>query len=105
MAKALSDSLLLADCYNFLGLFYMNIDSAAKSINLVLRMFSVAVANLLSSLFVRFTVCAIVISYILRYTNFTTKYISSTLCLLFLQDIKNNLTKYGIIGFFINKSS
>ncbi len=33
MAKALNDSLLLADSYNFLGLFYMNIDSAVKSIN------------------------------------------------------------------------
>jgi signal transduction histidine kinase len=33
MAKALKDSLLLADSYNFLGLFYMNIDSANKSIN------------------------------------------------------------------------
>jgi signal transduction histidine kinase len=33
MAKTLNDSLLLADSYNFLGLFYMNIDSAAKSIN------------------------------------------------------------------------
>jgi signal transduction histidine kinase len=33
MAKALNDSLLLADSYNFLGLFYMNIDSANKSIS------------------------------------------------------------------------
>ncbi len=33
MAKTLNDSLLLADSYNFLGLFYMNIDSAAKSIS------------------------------------------------------------------------
>ncbi len=33
MAKTLKDSLLLADSYNFLGLFYMNIDSANKSIN------------------------------------------------------------------------
>ncbi len=32
MAKALNDSLLLADSYNFLGLFYMNIDSASKSL-------------------------------------------------------------------------
>jgi signal transduction histidine kinase len=32
MAKALADSLLLADSYNFLGLFYMNIDSVAKSV-------------------------------------------------------------------------
>ncbi len=32
MAKALNDSLLLADSYNFLGLFYMNIDSAAQSL-------------------------------------------------------------------------
>jgi len=32
MAQALNDSLLLADSYNFLGLFYMNIDSAAASI-------------------------------------------------------------------------
>lgn len=32
MAKALNDSLLLADSYNFLGLFYMNIDSAVKSL-------------------------------------------------------------------------
>ncbi len=32
MAKALDDSLLLADSYNFLGLFYMNIDSASKSL-------------------------------------------------------------------------
>lgn len=32
MAEALHDSLLLADSYNFLGLFYMNIDSAAASI-------------------------------------------------------------------------
>ena len=33
MAKALNDSLLLADSYNFLGLFYMNIDSASQSLN------------------------------------------------------------------------
>jgi signal transduction histidine kinase len=33
MAEALHDSLLLADSYNFLGLFYMNIDSAAASVN------------------------------------------------------------------------
>jgi signal transduction histidine kinase len=33
MAKTLNDSLLLADSYNFLGLFYMNIDSANKSIS------------------------------------------------------------------------
>lgn len=32
MAEALNDSLLLADSYNFLGLFYMNIDSTAASI-------------------------------------------------------------------------
>ncbi len=32
MAEALNDSLLLADSYNFLGLFYMNIDSMATSI-------------------------------------------------------------------------
>lgn len=32
MAQALNDSLLLADSYNFLGLFYMNIDSAEASI-------------------------------------------------------------------------
>ncbi len=32
MAEALNDSLLLADSYNFQGLFYMNIDSAARSI-------------------------------------------------------------------------
>jgi signal transduction histidine kinase len=32
MAKALNDSLLLADSYNFLGLFYMNMDSASKSL-------------------------------------------------------------------------
>jgi signal transduction histidine kinase len=32
MAETLRDSLLLADSYNFLGLFYMNIDSAAASI-------------------------------------------------------------------------
>jgi signal transduction histidine kinase len=32
MAKALNDSLLLADSYNFLGLFYMNIDSAELAI-------------------------------------------------------------------------
>jgi signal transduction histidine kinase len=32
MAQALNDSLLLADSYNFLGLFYMNIDSAAASV-------------------------------------------------------------------------
>ncbi len=32
MAEALNDSLLLADSYNFLGLFYMNIDSSAASI-------------------------------------------------------------------------
>ncbi len=32
MAEALNDSLLLADSYNFLGLFYMNIDSNAASI-------------------------------------------------------------------------
>jgi signal transduction histidine kinase len=33
MARVLNDSLLLADSYNFLGLFYMNIDSANKSIS------------------------------------------------------------------------
>jgi len=33
MAEALHDSILLADSYNFLGLFYMNIDSAAVSVN------------------------------------------------------------------------
>lgn len=33
MAEALNDSILLADSYNFLGLFYMNIDSAAVSVN------------------------------------------------------------------------
>lgn len=33
MAEALQDSILLADSYNFLGLFYMNIDSAAVSVN------------------------------------------------------------------------
>jgi signal transduction histidine kinase len=33
MAQALNDSLLLADSYNFLGLFYMNIDSSAASLN------------------------------------------------------------------------
>jgi signal transduction histidine kinase/Tfp pilus assembly protein PilF len=32
MAKSLNDSLLLADSYNFLGLFYMNMDSASKSL-------------------------------------------------------------------------
>jgi signal transduction histidine kinase len=32
MAQALNDSLLLADSYNFLGLFYMNIDSSAASL-------------------------------------------------------------------------
>ncbi|MFN8250669.1 MAG: histidine kinase [Ferruginibacter sp.] len=32
MAQALNDSILLADSYNFLGLFYMNIDSAAASV-------------------------------------------------------------------------
>ncbi|MBL0145568.1 MAG: RsmE family RNA methyltransferase [Chitinophagaceae bacterium] len=32
MAQALNDSLLLADSYNFLGLFYMNIDSVEQSI-------------------------------------------------------------------------
>lgn len=32
MAKALKDSLLLADSYNFLGLFYMNIDSVKSSL-------------------------------------------------------------------------
>ncbi len=32
MAEALNDSLLLADSYNFLGLFYMNIDSTDASI-------------------------------------------------------------------------
>lgn len=32
MAEALKDSILLADSYNFLGLFYMNIDSAARSV-------------------------------------------------------------------------
>ncbi len=32
MAVALNDSLLLADSYNFLGLFYMNIDSVAQSV-------------------------------------------------------------------------
>lgn len=33
MAKALNDSLLLADSYNFLGLFNMNIDSVTKSLS------------------------------------------------------------------------
>ncbi len=33
MAEALNDSLLLADSYNFLGLFYMNIDSVAQSVS------------------------------------------------------------------------
>lgn len=33
MAQALNDSLLLADSYNFLGLFYMNIDSSTASLN------------------------------------------------------------------------
>lgn len=33
MAEALNDSILMADSYNFLGLFYMNIDSAALSVN------------------------------------------------------------------------
>ena len=32
MAQALNDSLLIADSYNFLGLFYMNIDSVVQSI-------------------------------------------------------------------------
>jgi signal transduction histidine kinase len=32
MAKALNDSLLLADSYNFLGLFNMNVDSVKKSL-------------------------------------------------------------------------
>ncbi|MGC4101470.1 tetratricopeptide repeat-containing sensor histidine kinase [Ferruginibacter sp.] len=32
VAKDLNDSLLLADSYNFLGLFYMNIDSSEKAI-------------------------------------------------------------------------
>jgi signal transduction histidine kinase len=32
IAKELNDSLLLADSYNFLGLFYMNMDSAAQSV-------------------------------------------------------------------------
>jgi signal transduction histidine kinase len=32
MAEALNDSILLADSYNFLGLFYMNIDSASSSV-------------------------------------------------------------------------
>ncbi len=32
IAKALADSLLLADSYNFVGLFYMNLDSNRKSI-------------------------------------------------------------------------
>ena len=32
MAKELNDSLLLADSYNFLGLFYMNIDSSKTAI-------------------------------------------------------------------------
>ena len=32
MAKALNDSLLLADSYNFLGLFYTNMDSSEKAI-------------------------------------------------------------------------
>lgn len=32
MAEALHDSVLLADSYNFLGLFYMNTDSAAASV-------------------------------------------------------------------------
>jgi signal transduction histidine kinase len=32
MAQALNDSLLLADSYNFLGLFYMNLDSSFQSI-------------------------------------------------------------------------
>lgn len=33
MAKALNDSMLLADSYNFLGLFYMNIDSIEHSVD------------------------------------------------------------------------
>ena len=32
IAKALNDSLLLADSYNFIGLFYINLDSAEKAI-------------------------------------------------------------------------
>ncbi|NNV56883.1 tetratricopeptide repeat-containing sensor histidine kinase [Limnovirga soli] len=32
MAEALNDSILLADSYNFIGLFFMNIDSAAQSV-------------------------------------------------------------------------
>ncbi len=32
VAQALNDSLLLADSYNFLGLFYMNLDSSAAAI-------------------------------------------------------------------------
>jgi len=32
IAQALHDSLLLADSYNFLGLFYMNLDSARQSV-------------------------------------------------------------------------
>ncbi len=32
IAKSLSDSLLLADSYNFLGLFYMNMDSVSSSL-------------------------------------------------------------------------
>lgn len=32
IAEALKDSLLLADAYNFLGLFYINLDSSRKSI-------------------------------------------------------------------------
>ena len=34
IATALNDSLLLADSYNFIGLFYMNLDSLGKSIEL-----------------------------------------------------------------------
>lgn len=33
MAKALNDSFLLADSYNFLGLFYLNVDSTVASIS------------------------------------------------------------------------
>lgn len=32
IAKALNDSLLLADSYNFIGLFYINLDSAGKAV-------------------------------------------------------------------------
>lgn len=33
IAKTLNDSLLLADSYNFIGLFYINLDSPTKAIN------------------------------------------------------------------------